>query len=102
MYYLEVVDISQMSEEQPIGSRPCFIRTWALEAGFDLPPGFWRAASGTASMTTEQYLSFFDKRLSVEVKRDCYGLQESMSQRELREFCISWNDEIADSKVKRI
>ena len=76
MYYLDVVDLLQMSEDQAMASMLCLLSGWSLEAVSDLAPGFWRSAR-----SLEEYLSFFDKRMLFAENTDCCEVQGSLRGR---------------------
>ena len=60
-----------------------------------------RAGSGRVAMTIDEYLSFFEKRLSAVVETGSYGLQESRrSTRGITELLYRQKNEIVDGNIK--
>ena len=65
VYYLDVVDVLQMSEDQAFASRLCLLRGWALQAVSDLPFRFLLSETGGVVMSLGQYFDIIEKELSI-------------------------------------
>ena len=51
MYYLDVVVVLQMSEDQAMASMLCLLRAWALQAVLVLLFRFWLSETGEVVMS---------------------------------------------------
>ena len=71
LYYLDVVDLLQMSEDLAISSMLGLLRGWALQAVLDLPFRFWFLETGEVVMSLEQYFDIIDERLSLIKGKNC-------------------------------
>ena len=71
LYYLDVVDVLQMSEDLALSSMLGLLRGWALQAVLDLPFRFWLSETGEVLMSLEQYFDIIDERLSLIKGKNC-------------------------------
>ena len=60
LYYLDVVDVLQMSEDQAMSSMLGLLRGWALQAVLDLHFRFWLSETGEVVMSLEKYFDIID------------------------------------------
>ena len=65
LYYLDVVDVSQMSDDLAILSMLGLLRGWALQAVSGWPFRFWFSETGEVVMSLGQYFDIIDERLSL-------------------------------------
>ena len=77
LYYLDAVEVLQMSEDQAMGSMLYLLRGWALQAVLDLPFRFWLSETGEVVMSLGQYFDIIEKRLSTSREENCYGTNSS-------------------------
>ena len=80
LYYLDVVDVLQMSEDLAMSSMLGLLRGWALQAVLDLPFRFWCSETGEVVMSLEQYFDIIDERLSLIKGKNCDHTDNSRSR----------------------
>ena len=80
LYYLDVVDVLQMSEDLAMSSMLDLFRGWALQAVLDLPFRFWFSETGEVVMSLEQYFDNIDGRLSLIKGKNCDHTDSSRSR----------------------
>ena len=71
MYYLDVVDVLQLTNDQAIASLLSQLRGWALQVVLDLPFRFWLSETGEVVMLLGQYFDIIEKRLSLVWEENC-------------------------------
>ena len=80
LYYLDVVDVLQISEDLAISSMLGLLRGWALQAILDLPFRFWFLETGEVVMSLEQYFDIIAERLSLIKGKNCDHTDSSRSR----------------------
>ena len=80
MYYLDVVDVLQMSEDQAMLSMLGLLRGWALQAVLDLPFRFWLSETGEVVISLGQYFDIIEERLSLSREENCDRTHSSRSR----------------------
>ena len=80
LYYLDVVDVLQMGEDQAMSSMLGLLRGWALQVVLDLPFRFWLSENGEVVMSLEQYFDIIDERLSLIKGKNCDHTDSSRSR----------------------
>ena len=80
LYYLDVVDVLQMGEDQAMSSMLGLLRGWALQVVLDLPFRFWLSETGEVVMSLEQYFDIIDERLSLIKGKNCDHTDSSRSR----------------------
>ena len=80
MYYLDVVDVLQTSEDQARSSMLCLLSGWALKAVSDLPVRFWLSESGEVVLLLGQHFDVIKKRISQSGEDKC-GRTDSIRSR---------------------
>ena len=71
MYYLDVVDVLKLSENQAMSSIFCLLKDWALQAFSDLPFRYWLSETGEVLMSLEQNFDIIEERLSFGRIQNC-------------------------------
>ena len=71
LYYLDVVDVLQMSEDLAMSSMLGLLRGWAMQAVSDLPFRFWLSETGEVVMSLGQYFDIIEERLSISREENC-------------------------------
>ena len=71
MYYLEVVQVLQMSEDQATTSMLCLLRGWSLQAVLKLTFRFWLSETGEVVLLLGEYLDIIERGLSICREENC-------------------------------
>ena len=101
MYYLDVVDVLQMSEDLAISSMLGLLRGWALQAVLDLHFRFWFSETGELVMSLEQYFDIIDERLSLIKGKNCDHMDSNRSRgRNLTEEEAESEKKQAEGRIK--
>ena len=80
LYYLDIADVLQMSEDLAMSSMLGLLRGWALQAVLDLPFRFWFSETSEVVMSLEQYFDVIDGRLSLIKGKNCDHTDSSRSR----------------------
>ena len=80
LYYLDVEDVLQMSEDLDMSSMLGLLRGWALQAVSDLPVRFWLSETGEVVMSLGQYFDIIEERLSISREKNCVCTDSSRSR----------------------
>ena len=80
LYYLDVVDVLQMSEDLAMSSMLGLLRGWAMQAVLDLPFRFCFSETGEVVMSLEQYFDIIEERLSISREENCDHTDNSRSR----------------------
>ena len=101
LYYLDVVDVLQMSEDLAMSSMLGLLRGWALQAVLDLPYRFWFSETGEVVMSLEQYFDIIDERLSLIKGKNCDHTDSSRSRgKNVREEKAESENGQAEGRIK--
>ena len=70
IYYLDVVDVLQMIDDQAMLSMLSQLRGWALQAISDLPFRFCLSETNEIVMSLGQYFGIIEMKLSI-IRKNC-------------------------------